>query len=171
MKLKLDDKGNVVLQDGKPVYVKDDGSEVAFDAAGTVSTIARLNGEAKGNRERAESAEGKLKAFDGIDNPADLTRIQVRERASPFEAGKLILGPLQGAVERYDQRFRRAGGVETNDVQRPARQARHDEFVRLRRFVAELAGRADAADRPRHGLRVGGVGRGGGRGPGRPRGL
>ena len=68
MKLKLDEKGNVVLQDGKPVYVKDDGSEVAFDAAGTVSTIVRLNGEAKGNRERAEAAEGKLKGFDGIDD-------------------------------------------------------------------------------------------------------
>lgn len=70
MKLKLDDKGAVVLQDGKPVYVKDDGSEVAFDVAGTVSTIARLNGEAKGNRERAEAAEGKLKGFEGIDDPA-----------------------------------------------------------------------------------------------------
>lgn len=68
MKLKLDDKGSVVVQDGKPVYVKDDGSEVAFDASGTVSTIARLNGEAKGNRERAEAAEGKLKGFDGIDD-------------------------------------------------------------------------------------------------------
>lgn len=70
MKLKLDEKGVVVLQDGKPVYVKEDGSEVAFDAAGTVATIARLNGEAKGNRERAEAAEGKLKLFDGIDDPA-----------------------------------------------------------------------------------------------------
>lgn len=68
MKLKLDDKGQVIVQDGKPVYVKDDGSEVAFDATGTVSTIARLNGEAKGNRERAEAAEGKLKGFDGIDD-------------------------------------------------------------------------------------------------------
>lgn len=70
MKLKLDDKGAVVLQDGKPVYVKDDGSEVAFDAAGTVSTIARLNGEAKQNRQRYEDAEGKLKGFEGIDDPA-----------------------------------------------------------------------------------------------------
>jgi hypothetical protein len=70
MKLKLDDKGNVVVQDGKPVYVKDDGSEVAFDVTGTISTIARLNGEAKTNRERAEASEGKLKGFEGIDDPA-----------------------------------------------------------------------------------------------------
>lgn len=32
MKLKLDDNGNAVLQDGKPVYVHDDGKEIAFDA-------------------------------------------------------------------------------------------------------------------------------------------
>lgn len=70
MKLKLDDKGAVIVLDGKPVYVKDDGSEVAFDVAGTVSTIARLNGEAKTNRERAETAETKLKGFEGIDDPA-----------------------------------------------------------------------------------------------------
>lgn len=69
MKLKLDANGNVVLQDGKPVYVKDDGSEIAFDAAGTVATIARLNGEAKTNRERAEAAETKLKPFEGIEDP------------------------------------------------------------------------------------------------------
>lgn len=70
MKLKLDENGHAVLQDGKPVYVTDEGKEVAFDAPGTVATIARLNGEAKGHRERAEAAEGKLKSFDGITDPA-----------------------------------------------------------------------------------------------------
>lgn len=70
MKLKLDADGHVVVQDGKPVYVTDDGKEIAFDAAGTAATIGRLNGEAKGHRERAEAAEGKLKAFDGIADPA-----------------------------------------------------------------------------------------------------
>jgi len=70
MKLKLDENGNAVLQDGKPVYVHDDGKEVAFDAPGTVATITRLNSEAKGHRERAENAEKAVKAFDGIDDPA-----------------------------------------------------------------------------------------------------
>lgn len=69
MKLKLDANGNAVLQDGKPVYVKDDGSEVAFDVLGTTQTITRLNAEAKSHRERAELAEGKLKVFDGIEDP------------------------------------------------------------------------------------------------------
>lgn len=70
MKLKLDDKGNAVLQDGKPVYVHDDGKEVAFDAPSTVATIGRINGEAKANRERAEAAEASLKTFAGITDPA-----------------------------------------------------------------------------------------------------
>ena len=70
MKLKLDENGNAVLQDGKPVYVHEDGKEVAFDAPGTVATITRLNSEAKGHRERADNAEKAVKAFEGIDDPA-----------------------------------------------------------------------------------------------------
>lgn len=70
MKLKLDENGNAVLQDGKPVYVHDDGKEVPFDAHGTVATITRLNSEARGHRERAENAEKAVKAFEGIEDPA-----------------------------------------------------------------------------------------------------
>ena len=70
MKLKLDDAGHAVLQDGKPVYVHDDGKEVAFDAAGTVQTISRLNAEAKSHRERAEAAETRYKPFEGIEDAA-----------------------------------------------------------------------------------------------------
>nr|DAE39877.1 MAG TPA: minor structural protein GP20 [Caudoviricetes sp.] len=70
MKLKLDAQGHVVVQDGKPIYVTDDGQEVAFDAVETTAAIKRLNGEAKGHRERAEAAEKALKAFEGIDPEA-----------------------------------------------------------------------------------------------------
>lgn len=70
MKLKLDDQGHVVLQDGKPVYVYEDGKEVAFDAPGTVNTITRLNAEAKTHREGKEAAETALKAFEGITDGA-----------------------------------------------------------------------------------------------------
>ncbi|SPL69157.1 DUF6651 domain-containing protein [Acinetobacter stercoris] len=71
MKLKLDENGHVVVQDGKPVYVHDDGKEVVFDAPQTVSTINRLTGELKTTREAKEKAETALTAFEGIDNPAD----------------------------------------------------------------------------------------------------
>ena len=67
MKLKLDENGHVVVQDGKPVYVHDDGKEVAFDALQTVATITRLNGEAKTHREAKEQFEAQAKAFEGLD--------------------------------------------------------------------------------------------------------
>ena len=67
MKLKLDENGHVVVQDGKPVYVHNDGKEVAFDAPQTVATITRLNGEAKTHREAKEQFEAQVKAFEGLD--------------------------------------------------------------------------------------------------------
>lgn len=70
MKLKLDEHGHVVLVDGKPVYVHDDGKEIPFDAAGAMQKISQLNGEAKTHREAREAAEGKLKGFEGIEDPA-----------------------------------------------------------------------------------------------------
>lgn len=69
MKLKVDEKGNAVVVDGKPVYVHDDGKEAPFDALSTVATIGRLNAEAKGHREAKEAAQEKLKLFEGIDDP------------------------------------------------------------------------------------------------------
>lgn len=73
MKLKtveVDGKQYAEVQDGKPVYVEDDGKEIAFDAVGTRAAITRLNGEAKQHRERAEKAEKIAKDFEGIEDPA-----------------------------------------------------------------------------------------------------
>jgi hypothetical protein len=93
MKLKLDADGHVVLSDGKPVYVADDGREIAFDAPGTVATITRLNGEAKSHRERAEAAEGKVKLFEGIDDPAAarkaLETLQSLDQKKLIDAGEV----------------------------------------------------------------------------------
>lgn len=65
----VDGKTYAEVSDGKPLYLDGD-KEIAFDAPGTVATISRLNGEAKGHRERAEVAETKLKTFEGITDPA-----------------------------------------------------------------------------------------------------
>ncbi|MBS7777692.1 DUF6651 domain-containing protein [Acidovorax sp. CCYZU-2555] len=88
MKLKLDDQGHAVLQDGKPVYVKDDGAEVAFDVLGTTQTISRLNAEAKSHRERAETAEKSLKGFEGIADPAKA--MEALQLVANLDAKKLV---------------------------------------------------------------------------------
>lgn len=88
MKLKLDDKGSAVLQDGKPVYIKDDNTEIAFDAAQAMSTISRLNGEAKTHREGKEAAEVKLKAFEGISDPK--AALAALETVGKLDQKKLI---------------------------------------------------------------------------------
>jgi hypothetical protein len=99
MKLKLTPEGHAVVQDGKPVYVHDDGKEVAFDAAGTVATISRLNSEAKGHRERAEAAEAALKPFAGIEDAAKARK--ALELVANLDAKKLVdAGERDKAIEQ-----------------------------------------------------------------------
>jgi hypothetical protein len=80
---KLDDNGAPVMKDGNPVFVDASGAErtVALD------TINRLNSEAKSHRERAESAEVKLKDYEGLD--AKQAR-EALEKLSKLDAKQLI---------------------------------------------------------------------------------
>jgi hypothetical protein len=99
MKLKLTPEGHAIVQDGKPVYVHDDGKEVAFDAPGTVATISRLNAEAKGHRERAEAAEAALKPFSGIEDAAKARK--ALELVANLDAKKLVdAGERDKAIEQ-----------------------------------------------------------------------
>ena len=80
MKLKLDENGHVVVSDGKPVYVHDDGKEIPFDAPAAMQKISGLNAEVKQHREAKGTAEAKLKAFDGIEDAA--AALKAGERVS-----------------------------------------------------------------------------------------
>jgi len=60
---KVDSEGKMVLKDGNPIYVDINGREQTVGG----DTISNLRKEAQTNRERAEAAEQKLKAFDGLD--------------------------------------------------------------------------------------------------------
>jgi len=55
MKLKLNENGNVVIIDGKPVYIHPDGKEAPFDAKAAMDTIHNLNNE-NAERRRANDA-------------------------------------------------------------------------------------------------------------------
>jgi hypothetical protein len=94
MKLKTDENGHVVVQDGKPVYVHDDGKEIAFDAPQAMAKIGELGRENRTFREGKETAEAALRAFEGLD-PA-------KARDALDKIGNIDAGKLQNAeaVER-----------------------------------------------------------------------
>lgn len=72
-KWKVDDAGNLMKDsNGNPVFVNTGGGEQSVDGG----TISRLNGEAMNHRQRAETAETKLKAFEGIDPAAAKTALE-----------------------------------------------------------------------------------------------
>lgn len=77
-----------VNEQGLPLYIHDDGKEVAHDAAQTVATITRLNGEAKSNRERYEKAETALTTFAGIEDPVAAKKAM--ETLKNFDDKKLV---------------------------------------------------------------------------------
>lgn len=113
MKLKIDENGHVVVQNGCPVYVYDDGKEVAYDVPQAVSKITALNAEAKKHREDKEAAEAKLKAFEGIDDPVKAK--QALETVKNLDDKKLIDA---GEVEKvkaemakgYEEKLAEANG-------------------------------------------------------------
>lgn len=70
--LKVDDKGNAVLQDGKPVYVDKDGKEFPVDPGQMYTKILELGKESKRHREAAEAAAADKKSalalFEGVED-------------------------------------------------------------------------------------------------------
>jgi len=108
VKLKLDADGKEVVQDGKPVYVHDDGKEVAFDYEGTLATIGRLNAEAKGHREAKEAAESKLKGFEGITDPGEAIKalgivknLDQKKLIDAGEVDKIKQEAIKAVEEKY----------------------------------------------------------------------
>ena len=98
VKLKLDENGHAVLQDGHPVYIHDDGKEAPFDAAAAAAAIRTRNAEAKQHRERAEAAESALKAFEGID-PAEAGK--ALKVVASLDAKKLVdAGDAEKAMQK-----------------------------------------------------------------------
>lgn len=87
----------------KPIYIHDDGKPLAFDAPATVATISRLNTENQGVRERAEGSEARLKAFEGIADPA--AAVAALEKVKNIKDGDLISA---GKAEEIKNQARKA---------------------------------------------------------------
>ena len=98
MKLKTDASGNAVLQDGKPVYVSDDGAELALDAADLYGQVKRLTGENRDHRKAKQDAETKLAQYADIDDP--------KAAREALETVKSLEGKTKADVERYGRKSR-----------------------------------------------------------------
>lgn len=92
MKLKTDASGNAVLQDGKPVYVSDDGAELALDAAKLYGQVRDLTKEAGAKRKALEAAEAKLSEYAEIDDP--------KAAREALEAVKSLDGKSKADIEK-----------------------------------------------------------------------
>jgi hypothetical protein len=116
MKLKLDDSGQVVVAEGKPLYVYDDGKELPFDAHAATVTIARLNTEAKTHREAKEAAEGKLAAFADIGDVekakqalATLKNLDDKKLVDAGEVDKMKGDAVSAAIKQFqDDKYKPA---------------------------------------------------------------
>lgn len=71
MKLLLDDDGHVVVRNGMPVYVNDEGKEIEVDAPRLFSKVTDLNAENKSHREKATELQTQLSVFDGVEDLAE----------------------------------------------------------------------------------------------------
>lgn len=131
MKLKLDEQGHVVVQDGRPVYVHDDGKEVAFDAPAAVAKIGALNKEAQGHREAKEAAEAKAKAFEGIED-AEAAR-KALETIKNIDEGKLIAA---GKVEEIKAAAQKAAQEQVA----AASKAHAEELARTKQDLDKITG-------------------------------
>jgi len=67
-KLKIDEDGHVVLQDGKPVYIDDKNKEIALNPPEMYHKILDLNKESKGHREKSEELRTTLSLFSEIED-------------------------------------------------------------------------------------------------------
>jgi hypothetical protein len=111
MKLKtIEVEGAVYAEvnDGRPVYLHDDGKEVPFDAPAAVAAITARNTEAKTHREAKEAALAKLQLFEGLEPEAARAALQtVRDIGDNklIHAGKL--DEVRAEAQRvYDERLK-----------------------------------------------------------------
>lgn len=111
MKLKLDEKGNVVLANGLPVYVHADGREIPFDAPGAMTKISELQTEAKNHRTAKEEAEAKVLAYKDIPDPvaaiAALALVKNIDDKKLVDAGK-VEEIKRAATAAYEEKLRAA---------------------------------------------------------------
>lgn len=96
---KLDENGNIIVQNGNPVWVDANGNEGTVG----VDTIGKLNRENKTFRERAETAEASLKQFEGLDAAA--ARSALETVSALGEGGVVDASKLDAIKNQLTQQY------------------------------------------------------------------
>jgi hypothetical protein len=88
MKIKVDENGSAVLQEGQPVYVQEDGQEIPVDVPSLFSKITELNGEAKNHRLKKEEIEAEHKKIRDLLGDVDEPEKWISEAKQAVETVK-----------------------------------------------------------------------------------
>jgi len=111
MKLKLDDKGNVVLKDGHPVYVHDDGKELPVDVETLFKSVGTRAEQSRRVEDENKELKSKLKAFEGIEDPVAAKK--ALDTIKNFDDKKLVDA---GEVEKVKQEAIKAVRAEFDPI-------------------------------------------------------
>lgn len=102
LKLKVDEEGKVTLKEDKPVYVDQDGQEVALDAPKLWGDLKSANNESAGRRVKIEELETQIaelvKKYEGLD---DIEAVRKAVETVKNLSDKQIMDA--GEVERVKQ--------------------------------------------------------------------
>jgi len=103
IKLKLDDNGHVVVEDGKPVYIHDDSTETAFDVDELIKKVNLLSEEKNRHWTKAKNLETELEKFSAIEDPE--TALKAIETVKNLDDKSLIDA---GEVEKLKKQYQNA---------------------------------------------------------------
>ena len=125
MKLKLDENGHVVVKDGFPVWVAEDGAEIAYNVPDLVNKISAVNAESAGRRKDIDALTSQLKAFDGIDPEKAKAAL---ETVTNLDAGKLIDA---GKVDDLKMEIKKSYDGKISDLEKALADSKKDSADRL----------------------------------------
>lgn len=138
MKLKtvvVGDKTYAEVQDGKPVFLGDDGKETTVDIDHADKTIKKLNAEAKTHREAKEALETKLKGFEGIEDPVAAKK--ALDTVKNIDAGQLLQA---GKVEEMKAALERAANEKVATTTKQFQEREATLTAERDKFKTELFG-------------------------------
>jgi len=116
-RLLTDDSGTVVLKDGLPVYVKDDGSQFVPNINDMYTKITEAKSNEKTLKDKIQGFETKIKAFDGVDPEKARDAL---DKISKIDQSKLI---ESGQVEQLKKEINSQWQVKHDEAQSQAGKA------------------------------------------------